>query len=358
MHFLDEDEPYAPAPGEAGPPVHYSGDRRRQILFRRAVALGVGVLVLILIVLGVKGCLNARKERGFENYASDLSSYVAQSKQLSDDFFGRLTDPGNLTELSFEAEVSADRGSAEGLLQNVENLDTPDELNGAQVELELAFELRRDGLAGVAEQIPSALGDESRTEAIEAIAGYMRYFLASDVLYARARSEINQVLDEEGIDARVPESVFMPSDPEQFLNPLELGTALTTVAGGREATSGVHGLGLLQTTVNPGGVILDAGAPATVSGGGPFELEIQVQNQGESQETDITVTYQLSGGTTTIEGDATIPRIEAGAIETATLPISPDPPGGESLSLEVVVSPVLGEQVEDNNTATYEVTFG
>ena len=60
---------------------------------RRVIALGVGVLILILLLLGVRGCLNARKERGFENYVSDLDGIVDQSNQLSQEFFGRLEDP-------------------------------------------------------------------------------------------------------------------------------------------------------------------------------------------------------------------------------------------------------------------------
>ena len=94
---------------------------------RRVIALGVGVLILILLLLGVRGCLNARKERGFENYVSDLDGIVDQSNQLSQEFFGRLEDPPRgLTELQVEAEITTDRGTAESLLQRVEGLDVPD----------------------------------------------------------------------------------------------------------------------------------------------------------------------------------------------------------------------------------------
>jgi hypothetical protein len=39
------------------------------------------------------------------------------------------------------------------------------------------------------------------------------------------------------------------------------------------------------------------------------------------------------------------------------IPIEPDPPAGETLTLEVAVTPVPGEEIEDNNTETYQVTF-
>ena len=74
---------------------------------------------------------------------------------------------------------------------------------GAQAELEQSFELRRDALAGVADQIPNALSD-NREEALDAIAADMKTLLASDVLYERARGEIQVVLREEEIAGEVP----------------------------------------------------------------------------------------------------------------------------------------------------------
>jgi hypothetical protein len=355
--YLEDEETYASSGG--GGRRYPPPDPRRQFLVRRAAALGVGILLLILIVLGVRGCLDARKERGFENYVRDLNTIAAQTNQLSDNFFGRLEDPGKLTELSFEAEISSDRGAAEDLLQRVQSLDTPDELDGAQSELVQAYELRRDGLAGIDEQIAAALGKQDSTEATNAIADYMRYFLASDVLYDRAQSLMDPALSDEGIEvdgapAKAPESEFLPD--ERWLDPLEVRTALAGVTG-EQVTPGVHGLGLLQVTASPGGVLLEEATPATISGSGQASLEVQVQNQGDADESDVVVTYSLSGGAETIEGDATIASIAAGAIKSVDLPIDPAPETGEPLTLEVNVLPVEGEQVADNNTATYEITF-
>jgi CARDB len=355
LAFLDEEEALAPG-GGGQPPFRRGGDHQRQIMLRRAVGVGVFVVILILIVLGVRGCLNARKERGFENYVSDLNAIAAQSKQLSTDFFNRLNDPGNLSPLSFEAEVKADRGTAESLASRVDSLSTPDELKGAQNELSLAFQLRRDALTGIADNISTALGKQGRVGAVNAIASYMQYFLASDVLYKRAQAQIDSVLQDQGINEKAPDSTFL-SDPQRWLDPLQVSSALALVSGGKQATSGTHGLALYQTTVKPGDVSLDPNSPATISGGGPFEVDVQVQNQGDSEETDVGVSFQLTGGTQTISGDATIPRIAAGGIQTASIPIQPDPDTGQQLTLEVTVQPVPGEQIADNNRSTYQVTF-
>ncbi len=354
MAFLDEEEALAPQ-GGGEPPSRRARDHQRQIMVRRAAGVGVVVLLLILIVVGIRGCLNERKERSFENYARDLNAIVAQSVQLSDDFFARLSDPGNLTPLSFEAQIDSYRGSAENLANRVDDLDTPDELKGAQGELELAFQLRSDALTGISDQISTALGSEGSGEAKNAIAGYMSYFLASDVLYVRSAAEINAELEDQGISEEVPESVFLAEN--RWLDPLEVSSALALVSGGKGADGGTHGLALYQTTVQPGEVPLDPSSAATITGGGPFELDVQVQNQGDSEESDIGVSFELTGGTQTISGDASIPRIAAGEIQTASIAIDPDPDPGQQLTLEVTVQPVTGEQIAENNRSSYQVTF-
>ena len=74
---------------------------------------------------------------------------------------------------------------AESQLKQAKALDVPDEMKGAQQSLLIALEFRRDGLAAIAEQIRTALGDEGEAAnaAITQIAGQMQTFLASDVLY-------------------------------------------------------------------------------------------------------------------------------------------------------------------------------
>ena len=144
--------------------------------------------MVVLLLFAIRGCLDARKERNFENYLRDLSALVTTSNQLSGEFFQRLEDPGDASKIEFQDQLGSSRGTGEDLLKRAQGLDSPDELSQAQEDLMLAFELRRDGLTSIVEQIPIALGDEDRTEAFTQIADDMRQFLASDVLYARAKA--------------------------------------------------------------------------------------------------------------------------------------------------------------------------
>ncbi len=327
-------------------------------MVRRVIALGVAVLILILILLGIRGCLNAREERGFENYVSDLESIVNESNQLSSEFFLRLQEPPrSLDELGIEAEIATDRGTAEALLQRVEGLDTPDQLDGAQDELEAAFTLRRDGLAGIANDISTALGQEGRSDAIERIVGDMEGFLASDVLFRRAQTEIQDVLTAENIGGQVPDSAFLPEPHEPWLDDLQLATTLTIFATDAGlAGQGTHGLALLGVQIDK--TTLVAGSENTVQlGNEPPELTAEVQNGGDSQANDIDVGYTLSGGGASIEGEGTIAGIDAQGTDEVTIPFESEPDTGTALTLEVQVLPVVGETLYDNNVLAYTVTF-
>ncbi len=335
----------------------FGAPQQRPYLARRLMALVVGVGIIILIVIGFKACLDNRKERAFENYNSDLVAIAVESQQLSDDFFKLLGDPGNLDEAAFRAQVLSDRGTAESLLARVEGLDAPDEVAGAQDDLVTAYELRADGISGIAEQVDTALGTENESDALDQIAVFMRYFLASDVLYQRAREEINTTIDEEDVpvaqDERLPEENFLPDD--SFLDVNTLSTAFSGVAIGGECPPGVHGLARVNTVINDTELTPDA--LTVVAGGPPYTITVTAENQGDTEETAVPVEAALSGGEETFEGSAEIERIEPGASEDAEIEIDPEPATGQDLTLEVNVLPVCDEQVTENNMATFQVNF-
>jgi hypothetical protein len=357
LAFLDEEEVTRPS-GGGRPPPRRGPDRQRQILLRRAIGVAVVIVILILIVLGIKGCLNARKTRNFENYVSDLRAITAQTNQLSGDFFGKLSDPGNASAIDFEAEIATDRGTAQNLATRVDALDNPGELNDAQNELELAYNLRAQALSGISGKISTALGNPGpqRTKAISSITDYMQYFLASDVLYKQAQDQINAELSDQGIDEKAPASVFI-TDPSRWLDPLQVASALSAIST-KNTSGSSHGVSIVQTAIKPGNTVLSSDTPTTVSGDtSNAEVDVQVSNQGSTTEKGVGVSYRLTGGPQTIKRTTTISSISAGSAQTAALPIKPQPQKGVELTLEVTVLPVAGERITTNNRLTYQLTF-
>ncbi|HEX7059265.1 MAG TPA: CARDB domain-containing protein [Solirubrobacterales bacterium] len=324
---------------------------RQQILLRRGLALGAGLLVLILLVLGVKGCLNARKDRALTDYAGNVSQIVDETQQTSESFFGKLDDPGSLSVTDFVDQVNADRSAMDNYATRVDGLDAPGDMSHAQAVLELTYELRSSAMTTIANRMSTALGDVGSEKAMVAIANQMRKLLTSDVLYAEVvRPEIDGVLADNGIEGSdVPTSVFLP-DETRWLDATTVSAALGSVSGATgAATPGIHGMGLIGVSVN--GTPLTADSLTTVAAGDTPEVEAQVQNQGDSTENGVTVTVSVNGNA--LEQD--ISTIGPGETQTVTIPLTPAPTG--QVTLDVDVQPVPGEQVSSNNKASYTVDF-
>jgi hypothetical protein len=113
----------------------------------------------------------------------------------------------------------------------------------------------------------------------------------------------------------------------------------------------------VQTIVKPGNVILSPDTPTTISGSGAPEIDVDVSNQGSATEKGVGVSYSLTGGPRTIEGTTTVGTIAPGGVQTAALPIHPQPERNVELTLEVTVLPVPGETITTNNRSTYQLTF-
>jgi hypothetical protein len=353
--FLDEedalpvDETPLPPPRGQRPPR----TPRQQILVRRLIAVGAGVLLLFLLVLGFKGCLQARKERAIKTFVTDTGSLMNESAQVGQDFFGLLSAPTGRDVTEYSAQIKSYRGASETLYDRAQKLSAPGEMSNAKQAIVITLELRRNALATIGDQIDTALGKENAVEAQKKISEQMRLLLASDSVYSGiALPEIQKVVNDEGITNvdKLPVGNFVPVPPEKWLDPAAITDAFTQVTGTTTATPGLHGLELVQTTIGDTTLVPDT--PVTVSSATP-QINVEVQNGGESEEKDVKITVTI--GTTSL--DATIPTIGAGDTATAKIPITPTPPSGEQSTIEVSVEPVPGETTTDNNSSSYTVTF-
>jgi len=356
LAFLDEEDRQRLAPEPSDPPRRRSigpQRRRQQYLVRRLIAVGLGLVLLILVVLGFRGCLEARSDRGLRNYTQDVGTIMAESQQRGEDFFEVFENPDNLSDLELQQQILSLRGASESLLNRAENLDAPGQMSRAQGAVTLALELRRDALGTIGSDITQATADAERAEAIDRITRQMGALYASDILWQQvAAPEINRVLREDDIEqAELPAGNFMPeSNPTEFLDQAKVVETLAAVSG-EQITPGTHGLGLIQTAI--GGTTLTADASTTVPDDSR-EIQVQIQNQGESEESGIRVVVTLEGSD--LEG--TIASLGAGESQTVNIPIANLPTPGTEATVEVTVEPVPGESVTDNNQATYTVVFG
>jgi hypothetical protein len=360
LSFLDEpDEPVRP---RRRPPRGSSVDRQT-LMARRGIA-GVGVLiVVILFVLLLRGCLDARKENAMEDYANQSAEIMRESKLEGDQLFDLLQSEGGTDQVvEIQNDLNAYRVSSSERVDRARGLDVPDELEGAHGYFLDVLELRRDGLALTADAMQTALGDQDRRQGTERVAFAMQMFLASDTIdMTRFRPRLRQALEEEELSIPdFPRNTFVPDvewlDPAFVADQVNALRSGTGGAADEDAAPGLHGNGLAAVTL--GGTTLTPGATGTtVQLTGDLAFEVQVQNQGENTETDVNVVVAVGEGDDAIELEEAIDTIAVGEIQTVTIPLTEQPPTGQNVPITVEVEPVPGEEMTDNNVQEFSVIF-
>jgi hypothetical protein len=185
----------------------------------------------------------------------------------------------------------------------------------------------------------------------------MQALLASDVIYLqRTIPKLTAAYDKQGINERFPTDRFLPD--LGWLDPDTVETRLGRISGesGSAATPGLHGTGLQGVTARPSGTELTDSGVNRVPVADQMTFDVTVQNQGESDETDVAVSIAITDGKD-INVEQTIPRIAAGQEETVSIPISEQPDTQGVSNVTVEIAPVPGEGTKDNNNARYEVAF-
>lgn len=324
------------------------------MMVRRTVAVGAGVLVLIVFVLGVRGCVDSRKTSAIETYVGDVDALMQESNDESEALFDQLQGGDGTTDVDVLNALNSFRVQSAQLVDRAADLDTPDDLAGAQRHVVDTLAFRRDGIAQIANAVQAAAGDEQEGAA-DSIAGAMQLFLTSDQIYfRRVLPEIDAVLEQEGISADLTKSQFLPD--VVWLDPTEVASLVSGIGtGGGEAAPGLHGNGL--GTVTLGGQVLVPGGSNTLAIASDLGFEIQVANQGENTETDVTVRVTLGTGGDEITRETVLDTIAPGETKPVDIPLDETPPTGQNVPINVEIVPVAGEVKTDNNSADFSVIF-
>jgi hypothetical protein len=326
---------------------------RKRLLIRRAIAVGIGIVVFILIVLGIRSCIDARGNRALEDYASNVTQLTDETNTLGKTTFETIEDPGSLSITDFTDEIETDRNQMDAFLTRVERLDVPGDMESAQRTLLTAYQLRTDAMGVIASKMPTALGDEGSEDAINAIANSVEVLNAADVIFNRVtRHRIDGEIAASGASApKLPRAQFVPPGKD-WTDPATIASALSGISGATPATDdgAIHGTGI--STVAIGGVALDSSVDNIIPAGTDPTVEVSVTNQGEAEESDISVTASLGDGSS---GEGTITTLAVGETGLATITFDSSPSGQTELTISVAAVP--GETLLDNNEATYTVTF-
>ena len=348
--------PRSPGAGGAGPGGPGSSDEHTLIV-RRRVALGGLVALLIVIVVVVSSCVKSEKTQALKNYNQSVSQIARESaEQVATPLFTTLASASTKQALEVEEQVDQLRIQAQGFASRVQGLSVPSEMQGAQRNLLLAYNMRVEAIEKLTGLLPKALGGKEK-QSIEYIAGAMEILLASDVLYSqRVAPLIQQSLSEHGVHGiATSPSRFLPN--LGWLEPNTVSARLTGqgTSSAQSTTSGTHGSALKGVSV---GSTELAAEPALnhLSGGGSPTFSVSVENAGESTSTNVKVTVTVSAGGKQYKSSGTIEKLEAGKTGPAQVTVTGIPTGAAS-KVEVSVEAVPGETNLENNKGSFLAIF-
>jgi hypothetical protein len=335
-------------------------------MVRRLVAAGVGLVVIIVLVLGVKGCLNSRQQQALKDYNRDVASLVQESDSNTDEFFAALT-AGGTSSTDVQAQISQLRLRAKGFTSQAEGFSVPGDMKPAHRNLLLTLGLIEESMGKVAEKIPAALSTDAATAepAVLGITGEMQSFVAADVVYTRRTAAlIKQALDDHDIGGQtIQASTFIPNlewlDASTVARRIhaDAGRGAGAAASTQPAAPGLHGHGLLGVSV--GDVTLATGTNAAnrLPASSTVTFNVKFANQGENNEADVAVKVTIRGGGKTITAQKTVDQTTPGSEATVAVPLGQAPPIGVGVKITVEVRKVPGEMNTTNNKAEYPAIF-
>ena len=378
MSFFDEGDeptrvtsrparPRRPSGGGGGsrPPRGDGGATpdRQTLLVRRGVAFGAGLVLVILLVVGVRGCLDSRAERSLKDYNRDVTAVISDSdREVGRAFFQLL---GSGSQRGNEAVVSVQqlRLAADEHVGRARAFDVPGDMGAAHDKLLLVLNLRAGALRKIAERLPAAYGDgQPADQAVKQITGEMQAFLSSDVVYKlRVAPLIKEALDDNGIEGQtISDTRFLPS--VAWLSEATVGQRLGAGSGGTtgadgQVTPGLHGHGLASVAVGPTTLQPSPNINRIQAGADGVIFTVRFANQGDNDERSVRVNVRLKGGGANIPARRTIPQTKAGSPTEVSIPLGKTPPFGSAVTVDVSIAAVPGEKKTDNNKQSYTILF-
>ena len=170
-------------------------------MVRRALAAGAGLLVLLLLVFGVRGCLDSRKDSAINDWVRDVDALMKESNGESDALFEQLDGGAGGTDVEVENALNSFRIQSAQLVDRAEDLDHPGDLDSAQSHLVETLNFRAEGIAQIADALPSALTDGDQAE------GAAQTDRRRDAALPDQRPDLRQAraaLDQRGAEGRRP----------------------------------------------------------------------------------------------------------------------------------------------------------
>jgi outer membrane murein-binding lipoprotein Lpp len=336
-------------------------------MLRLAGLIAFLILAVVLVVVGVRGCASSGKHAKYAGYIQDVREKIAKrSDQVGKELNAALSATG-IKETDLETKIKRLAAQEQQVVATAVQMNPPGPLRVEHDHLIEVLKLRSSGLGRLADAFHQTATANARNSTLSGrlIADQARLLVASDVnwdFYFKEPTQVelrNQNISDIGA---VPDSNMIPN-PElastQAMTQVWLRVHGAATGGG--TTSGNHGSALVSVTALPDGKRLNPGGAASdnaITASTDLAFRVAVQDSGDFQEFNVTVTLTIQKSPKSIVKRLKIPVINAGETKTVTFTnIDINGLFGLPTTVKVDIEPVPGEKTTTNNSSEYKVIF-
>jgi CARDB protein len=327
-------------------------------LLRRAALIVGAILLVVVLVLWVNACRADAKKAHYEDYMEGVAGVTADSAAIGRELNELLFTSGvQLEDLQTQLEALRERQSQ--TVSRAEGLDAPGPLREQQESLVESLQLRVSGLNGLARAFSQVTGteDNEAQQAGELLATQSERLVASDVVYEdlfKARSQ--EVMEQQGVTGvAVPDSDFVSNG--ELASPTSWTQIIQRITRPPDEAGGLRGNKIASVVIQPGDQQLTPSEENTCKVSDDLAFDVNVENSGDSQETQVKVTLTIQQAPENISKEETIQVINPGETKTVTFSDIGAVEFASRTAVKVAVAPVQGESNKSNNSAEYICFF-
>ena len=340
-------------PRGGGPPLGQSPVARVLIIL-------AAVVVLVLVIsLGIKSCLNTKKIGEYRDYFTAVEGILRDSDDIGNQLSDMFMKPDEAVRQALEGKLDESLSAQERLLEKAQAIKAPDQFKKENEWFVASMQIRVRGLKGLQPAVLNALDSRDNQASAAQVSHEMLILLTSDVAYDEFFYQPAQrVLKDEDIkEIKVPQAKFLKD--AALASQQTAVTVLDRLKGGTEQVSGLHGVSLVGVKAKPSGMSLVADSDNSLKASDSLTFEVEVENQGEATENDVLVSLNLTapGRPSPQKVDGRVPTIAPGERRTIELTGLAADAGGQPALLRAEVGPVAGEANTQNNVGEYRITF-
>jgi hypothetical protein len=326
-------------------------------LLRLIGLISFAILVVLLLVLWINGCREDKRKNAYKSYVEDVSTLASDSQRLGKRLNTLLTTRGT-KESAVESELAGLAEQQDQLTNRANELDPPGCLRAQQDHLIEVFELRHNGLEGMAGAFRSTASSKNANQAGMLLTEQMKRLVASDVIWEDLFKEpTKDTLSRQnvtGVD--VPSSIFVPNSDIATSRSMRSVWERIHGASTGGASCSPRGTMIVSVKVLPADQELTAELNTIVSSR-DLAFAITIENSGCAQEVRLPVRLSIQQSPKPLRGEKVIDLLDPQEQKTVVIRDLGTPAFDQKTSLTVEVEPVPNESNTDNNTVSYPVQF-